>query len=805
MAAVRSEARASRWSRRRFVVLLGVSGSDDRTGRWVSVAVREVPGATMLARVSVMIAVTMATASSAPSERARSVEHNLPLALTSLVGRVRELEALGETLRRTRLVSLTGAAGVGKTRLALALAHRQLVRRSNGVWLVDLALGVETPDVAAETARVLGVSTPRGTAAADALRAYLTDRDLLLVLDNCEHVVDQCAEVAVGLLSSCARVRVLATSREPLGVIGETVWRLEPLGTEDAYRLFIERARQRRPDFVAGGEMDATIVRLCARLDRLPLAIELAAARMAVMSPVEILSSVETQIGGLGGSSRVSPAHHRTVRAAVAWSHRLLDGAEQEAFRGLAVFGGGFDAAAGAAVAGVSLDLLVRLVDKSLVAAIETVRGRTRYRLLETVREYAYELLVEAGEVDAARERHLRHFAALADVSLQEWLQTGRQRFVNELDDDYENVRSAAEWAAVSEPCAGLPMLAGTRDLFYKFGQAEGLDLAERLLERCPTRDRHRVEAQIAAGQLAIATGDLPTATGILAEARELSQHLAEPVLEAWTCWFQGLAETVAGEPERGRVHLEASLALHQELGIRIGEARALAGLAGTYLWSGEPVRSKELHEAALSIYLAEDDRWGQGQCHTFLGMVAEKIATDPAIATGHYREAVELLRPFRDASLLPVALLGQAGILARRDPDRALRVLAAASAIRARVGGRFQPVFRARADNVQASAAAALGDRYDGVWAAGARLGLDDVVALAFGTPKPRAASTAGLTARELDVVRLVADALTNKAIAARLHLSVRTVEVHVRHALAKLGLANRTQLATWARERLD
>ena len=588
-------------------------------------------------------------------------------------------------------------------------------------------------------------------------------------------------------------------------MLGETVWRLEPLAAEDARRLFVERARQRRPEFAPGVEVDATIARLCERVDRLPLAIELAAARIGVMSPVEILSSLDAQLGGLGGATRIFPAHHRTVGDAVAWSYRLLDPAEQRAFRGLAVFGGGFDAAAGAEVVEVSLDLLMRLVDKSLIAASETMRGRTRYRLLETVREYAYELLAESGEVDAARERHLRHFAALADVCLTEWLETGRQRFVNELDDDYENVRAALECAAVSQPCAGLAVLAGTRDLFYKFGQAEGLRLAQLLLERCPTRDRHRVEAQIAAGQLANATGDLTTARSVLAEARELSQEVGEPVLEAWTCWFQGLAELVAGEPERGRAHFEASLALHRELGIRIGEARALAGLAGSYLWSGDPTRSKELHEEALSIYLAEDDRWGQGQCHTFLGMVAETTVADAAVATGHYCEAVELLRPFRDASLLPVALLGQAGILARRDPERALRVLAAASAIRARVGGRFQPVFRARADKVRADAAAALGARFDNVWAAGARLGLDEAVALAFGHRSPRAAAPAGLSAREVEVVGLVADGLANKAIAARLHLSVRTVESHVRHALAKLGLDNRTQLATWARERIQ
>jgi predicted ATPase len=357
---------------------------------------------------------------------------NLPAPMSSLVGRARELERIGETLRRTRLVTLTGPGGVGKTRLALALAEREVGRRSAGVWLVDLAQRPEGPDVAPEVARVLAVAARRGTTAIETLQRYLVDRDPLLVLDNCEHVVDACAELAGELLSSCASVRILATSRELLGVSGETVWRVEPLGDDDAYRLFVERARQRLPEFVPSEENDAVIAGLCERLDRLPLAIELAAARVGVMSPGEILSSLERHAEELGGLGRRSAPRHRTVRAAVEWSYRLLDPVEQQAFLRLAVFVGGFDAdAMRAVVPEFSLELLARLVDKSLLAVSESSGGKSRYRLLETMRDYAQQLVFAAGELEAARERHFRHFAALADVALEEWLQTGRQWFVN--------------------------------------------------------------------------------------------------------------------------------------------------------------------------------------------------------------------------------------------------------------------------------------------------------------------------------------------------------------------------------------
>ena len=749
----------------------------------------------------------MGLASSGADGPARGEEHNLPVPLTSLVGRVRELDRIGETLRRTRLVTITGPGGAGKTRLAVELARGQIARRRHGVWLADLATGSDVPDVAAEVARTLGVGVSSGTTATDALRRYLAKREMLLVFDNCEHVVEACADLAVAVLTACPEVRIMATSRESLGVTGETVWRLEPLGAQEAYRLFVERARQRQPEFMPSPDTEATIARLCERLDRLPLAIELAAARVAVMSPKEVLSALEARLGVLGDADRFAPPHHRTVRTAIEWSHQLLDSSERRAFRSLAVFVGGFDAEAASGIApDTSLGILAQLIEKSLVAVVESARGRTRYRLLETVREYAAERLVEAGELGDVRKRHLRHFSHLADLAHKEWLSTGKQRLVNELDEDYENVRAALEWAADTDPCAAVALLSGTRDLFFRFGQSDGLRLARLLLERCPVANAYRVEAQMAAGQFAITLGDFDAARTVLADARELSVDLDEPVLQAWTRFFQGLAEMLGGAIGPAREHLEASRALHHELGVPIGEARSISVLGGTFLMADEISRAKELLEAALAICVAEDDRWGQGQAHTFLGMIAESTASATSSPTSHYRKAVDFLRPSRDATLLPVALIGQAGVLAPRDPAAALRIIAAASALRARVGGEFAPFYRARLDRVRAAGEAAVGADAGLVWADGERLSLDDVTALAFGEPRrPPPRSAAGLSARELEIAGLVAQGLANKAIASRLHLSVRTIESHVRHALAKIGLDNRTQLAAWARERVQ
>jgi predicted ATPase/DNA-binding CsgD family transcriptional regulator len=617
-------------------------------------------------------------------------------------------------------------------------------------------------------------------------------------------VIDACAELASSLLGSCGNLRILATSRESLGVSGETVWRLDALAPEDARRLFVERARQRDPQFIPDGDADATISTLCERLDRLPLAIELAAARIGVISPAEILSGLEPRLGALGGGRRLLPARHRTVEATVEWSYGLLDPAEQAAFRSLAVFVGGFDAEAAMAVApGLRMDMFARLVDKSVVATGKTSQGRTRYRLLETVREYAHELLVASGELEPARERHLRYLCGLTQDIDVSWPPFVTEALLDELRQHYENVRAALEWAADADPCAGLRLFAATRELFHNLGQADGRRIAQLLLERCPARDRDRVEVLITAGILAMVTANPEASLALHSEARELSTALGELGLEGIATFFRGLTQTLSMAVEPARADLEAARILHRRAGNRAGEGMAIATLGLTFLMTGEPDRARALLDEALAIHIDAGYLWGEGQASLYLGVTFD--ASDPQAATRHYRRAVECLRAYRDTNLLPNALIGQAGILSRRDPAAALRLTAAARSLRIRDGGEFPAFFQARMQRVRETCEAVLGADAERIWTEGTRLGMDDAIAVAFGATRPRAAAPAGLSHRELEVVRLVADGLANKAIAAELHLSVRTVESHVRHLLAKAGLNNRTQLAAWAHEHIQ
>src|SRR5919199_4556218 len=362
--------------------------------------------------------------------------NNLPFQLTSLIGREKEMSEVGRLLvEKTRLLTLTGPGGAGKTRLALAVAANMVGGFDDGVWLIELAPLSDQDLVPRAIASVLGVRETPGTALVDSLCVHLVARDILLILDNCEHLIEDCADLAGALLRSCPKLRILATSRQALGMPGEALFAVPPLSLPDPRRLptveilpsyeaaglFVERARAVRPGFALTESNAMPVAQVCHRLDGIPLAIELAAARVKVLSVEQISSRLEVSFALLAGGGRTAPAHHGTLRATMEWSHDLLSWEEQVLFRRLSVFAGGFTLEAAEGVcAGEGLeksevlDLLTCLVDKSLVLVMEG-EGEARYRLLETVRQYGWEKLEESDEAGQVRRRHAAWFLVLAE------------------------------------------------------------------------------------------------------------------------------------------------------------------------------------------------------------------------------------------------------------------------------------------------------------------------------------------------------------------------------------------------------
>lgn len=397
-----------------------------------------------------------------------AVSQNLPAQLTSFVGRRSEIAKLREALASNRLVTLTGAGGAGKTRLAVQLAADLAAQYTDGISYVDLAPITHAVVVPVTAARALGLPDQPGRTTVETLQQHLRDRHMLLVFDNCEHLLDASASLAAALLGAAPRLTVLATSREPLGVTGEAAWQVPSLSLSDeAIELFADRARLARAGFTVTDDNLRDVTEICRRLDGMPLAIELAAARVRTLSLTEIVDSLHDRFRLLTGGSRIAVRRQQTLRASVDWSHALLTETERVLFRRLAVFLGGFDLDAAQAVAGADgveryqvLDQLTLLVDKSLVVA-ESVGDATRYRLLETVRQYALEKLGESGEADAVRSRHCDYYTSMA-APLDAPARTDYQQRLEQAEIEMDNLRNALGWNLETSNCEGALSLASS-------------------------------------------------------------------------------------------------------------------------------------------------------------------------------------------------------------------------------------------------------------------------------------------------------------------------------------------------------
>jgi predicted ATPase/class 3 adenylate cyclase/DNA-binding CsgD family transcriptional regulator len=559
------------------------------------------------------------------------VTQNLPVQLTSFVGRDAAMHAVRQLLTDDRLVTLTGAGGAGKTRLAVEVVGLIAGEFGEGVRYVDLAPITDPEIVPVTVARAFGLPDQPGSSTMETLLRFVGDGQILLVLDNCEHLLDASAELSVALLGACPGLTLLATSREPIGVAGEVTWRVPSLSLHDeALELFADRARRARPDFTVRADDITVVEEICRRLDGMPLAIELAAAHVRALSLTEIVASLHDRFRLLTGGARTAVRRQQTLRASVDWSHALLTGPERILFRRLAAFMGGFDRDAAQTVCGGGeleryhvLDQLTLLVDKSLVVA-ETAEVPTRYGMLETVRQYAQEKLGESGEGDAVRARHCDHYTSMAAL-LDTPAQAGHQRRIEQTETEIDNLRAAFAWSYESSDIEqALRLASSLQPLWLTRGLIrEGLGWFDLALTNDNSQHLH-VAPAVRAGALAArvvlaaslsAVDSMDQARQALAIARELD----DPALLARALTACG--SIAAYDAKTARPYLTESIELARALGDNWTLVQALGWLAYAADTAGEPIVARAAAEEGRDLANALGDRFHSRRCRHRLGL----------------------------------------------------------------------------------------------------------------------------------------------------------------------------------------
>jgi predicted ATPase/class 3 adenylate cyclase/DNA-binding CsgD family transcriptional regulator len=560
------------------------------------------------------------------------VSQHLPVQLTSFVGRDAEGTQLRELLAQNRVVTLTGAGGVGKTRLAIQVAAAMAGEFGDGVWYVDLAPIADPELVPLTVVRALGLPDQPGRPTMDTLLRFVCDRQMLVVLDNCEHLLDASAELVVALLSGAARLTLLATSREAIGVAGEVSWRVPSLSLADeAIALFTDRARHARPDFTISDDNAATVGEICARLDGVPLAIELAAARVRALSPSEILESLQDRFRLLTGGARTAVRRQQTLRASVDWSHALLTEPERVLLRRLAVFLGGFDFDAAQTVAGGGdveryqvLDQLTLLVDKSLVAADDS-GGRTRYRLLETVRQYALEKLGESGEADAVRSRHRDYYTSLA-AAVDAPAGGDYEQRLEQAEMEIDNLRAAFAWSRENSAIElALTLASSLQPLWLARGRVrEGLTWFDTVLTQEVAQDAE-VAAAVRAGALAdtavlYLSSGAADSLGRAQQALALAREIDDPAVLARALTACGF--TAAYNAELAGAYFAEAIELVRELHDRWRLSQILAWQANAAIAAGDPIAARVAAEEGRDLAEAIGDGFDSRHCRICLGVV---------------------------------------------------------------------------------------------------------------------------------------------------------------------------------------
>ncbi len=645
------------------------------------------------------------------------LSHNLPIQLTSFIGRRAEIEGLCEALENNRLVTPTGAGGAGKTRLAVHVAAQSAEKYGDGICYVDLAPITHPVVVPVAAARALGLPDQPGRSTIDTLQQHLRDRDMLLVLDNCEHLLDASATLVAALLGAAPSLTVLATSREPLGVTGEAAWQVPSLSlTDDAVDLFADRARLARADFTVDDANAAAVTEICRRLDGMPLAIELAAARVRTLSLTEIVESLHDRFRLLTGGSRIAVRRQQTLRASVDWSHALLTDTERVLFRRLAAFLGGFDLDAAQAVAGADgveryqvLDQLTLLVDKSLVVA-ENSSGRTRYRLLETVRQYALEKLGESGEADAVRSRHCDYYTATAAL-IDAPAHADYGQLLTQAELEMDNLRSALGWCLeTSDTERALSLASSLQPLWITRGRS----LEGRAWFDTIAAQRDLDELQVPAGVRARALADTAVLNlwvgGTIDRAKfalRIARELNEPALIARALTACGFIAGTTYDGEAARAYFSEASVLARELDDRWSLSQVLAWQANSAVNMGDPIATRAAAEEGRDLADAIGDRPNLRMCCYCLGFV-RLMEGDVGGAAAVFRDMIADCEADHDEFLKPISLMGLGVALAYRGDVDGARA-AAETALETASG--LDEYFQGMGHVVEATAALAAGD----------------------------------------------------------------------------------------------
>ena len=738
-------------------------------------------------------------------------------------------------LQDTRLLTLTGSGGCGKTRLALAVAREVVGSFEDGVWLVDLAPLADPSLVPQALASTLGAREQPARSLSETLWDYLGSKKVLVVLDNCEHLIETCAELVEALLRSCPELRILATSREALGIAGEISWSVpsltlpdlrrlldvESLSRYESARLFVERAAAVKPTFTLTEQNAPAVARVCYRLDGIPLAIELAAARTKVLSVEEISDRLDGSFGLLASVGRMAIPRHRTLRSTMDWSHELLPEQERILVRRLSVFAGGFTLKAVESVCVWEdlqrddvLDLLSHLVNKSLVLVAEQ-DSETRYRLLEAVRQYGWEKLSESGEEGQLREQHARYYLALAEEAEPELKGEGQVAWLERLEREHDNLRVAMRLLLGQGESEEAARLGWALWLFW--GIRGYYDEGRRSMEQALSVEGSvampasaRAKALYVEGMMENYQGDHLSAEVLLEESVSLFRELDDKLGTAYALSNAGFAALGQGQPQKAITLTEEAVDLFLEVDEKWGAAIELGFLAVAWRDQGDHERAKRLAERGLALSREVGERQAISVALNTLATLAQ-AERDHERARELFEEGLTVSAELGNESDVVHCLEGLASIAgAEGSIVRAARLWGAAEALleEIEVGVHTYVPDRSLHQSQVAAARAQLEEaEWTAAWAEGLAMTSERAIEYALeqeATPEPAApkAYPAGLSVREAEVLRLVATGLTNAGVAKELVLSSRTVDWHVSSIYRKLGIHSRAEATRYASE---